>query len=282
MSLRDDLPAVQAGSLPRVCAFEPDSASLERWNASVRAEQTPSNTVSILDVIGEDYWTGGGFTSRRMSAALRSIGAENEVHVDINSPGGDFFEGVAIYNMLRAHKGKVTVRVLSLAASAASVIAMAADELLIGEAGFLMIHNAWTVTVGNRLDLEAAIPTLETFDASMATVYAARSGRTEAEAAGWMDAETWFNGTEAIAAGLADGLLEPDAVTEDEQAGAQTSANAVRRIDATLARAGMPRSERRSLLGEVKGGKRDAAATATQDAGDMQAALQSLLTTLKN
>ncbi|TKA83994.1 Clp protease ClpP, partial [Sulfitobacter sp. 15WGC] len=78
------------------------------------------------EIGGGDY--GDGVTSKRIAGALRSIG-ERDVRVDINSPGGDFFEGVAIYNMLREHKAKVTVNVLGLAASAASVIAMAGDEI---------------------------------------------------------------------------------------------------------------------------------------------------------
>src|SRR5690606_18124282 len=86
-----------------------------------------SDTITILDVIGYDWWTGEGVTAKRVSAALRAIG-EKPVTVLINSPGGDFFEGVTIYNMLRAHPSKVTVQILGIAASAASVIAMAADE----------------------------------------------------------------------------------------------------------------------------------------------------------
>ncbi|MBN0106041.1 Clp protease ClpP, partial [Pseudomonas aeruginosa] len=90
--------------------------------------------------IGYDWWTGEGVTAKRIAGALRAIGGDVDVTVNINSPGGDVFEGLAIYNLLREHKGKVTVRVLGLAASAASFIAMAADEVKIARAGFLMIH----------------------------------------------------------------------------------------------------------------------------------------------
>jgi len=281
MSLRS-LPEIKAERLPTVCAFEPDPDAIERWNPGVMAaEQSPDNTISILDIIGEDFWTGGGVTSKRVAAALRAIG-DQDVFVDLNSPGGDFFEGVAIYNALRAHPKKVTVRILGLAASAASVIAMAGDEIQVGKAGFLMVHNAWVVAIGNRHDLAEAAKTMEPFDDAMATVYADRAGVKKPKAAEWMDNETWFNGEQAVAEGLADDFLPADQVAEDKtKAEAGRSVNALRKVDAHLARSGIPRSERRTLLNEVKGGMQDAAAPVTQDADDLKAAIQQLRSTLK-
>jgi len=275
------LPDITAGRLPETFAFQPDADALERWTAGIRAEQTPGNTISILDVIGEDWWTGGGVTSKRVAAALRSIG-DQEVFVDINSPGGDFFEGVAIYNLLRTHKHKITVRILGLAASAASLIAMAGDEIQIGKAGFIMVHNAWVLAIGNRHDMRDAADTLEPFDDAMATVYSERAGAEKKAAAKWMDDETWFNGEQAVDAGLADDFLTID-TSIDESAAAKVggATHATRRADAMLARAGMSRSERRSLLGEIKGGTPGAAPGATQDAGDWTAAAQQLIETLK-
>lgn len=283
MSLRK-LPEIKAERLPSICAFEPDADAVERWNAGIMAAQSPDNTISVLDVIGEDFWTGGGVTSKRVSAALRAIG-DHDVFVDLNSPGGDFFEGVAIYNALRAHPKKVTVRVLGLAASAASVIAMAGDEIQIGKAGFLMVHNAWVVAIGNRHDLADAAKTMEPFDDAMATVYADRAGVKKAKAAEWMDNETWFNGEQAVAAGLADSFLPADQVAEDKtKAEAGKSVNATRRIDALLAKSGIPRDERRSLIGEVKSpsavatGERPAVA----DDDALKAAIQQLRSTLRS
>ncbi|SDF91220.1 head maturation protease, ClpP-related [Alloyangia pacifica] len=275
MSLRK-LPEITAGRLPEVCAFQPDEDALDRWNASVMAAQTSENTISVLDVIGEDFWTGGGVTSKRVSAALRAIG-DQEVFVDINSPGGDFFEGVAIYNALRAHPRKVTVRILGIAASAASVIAMAGDEIQIGKAGFLMVHNAWVVAMGNRHDLTEAAATMEPFDDAMATVYSDRAGVKKAKAAEWMDNETWFNGEQAVEEGLADGFLPADAVNEDKaKAHLAKSPKAINRVDAMLAKTGMPRSERRALLAEVKGVTHDADPTVTHDADALKALTQGL------
>ena len=112
-------------------------------------------TISMFDVIGEDGWTGGGVTAKRISAALRSIG-NRDVIVRINSPGGDMFEGIAIYNLLRTHPAKVTVEVLGWAASAASIIAMAGDEIRIAENAFFMVHDPAMTIEGGAEDLRAA------------------------------------------------------------------------------------------------------------------------------
>lgn len=281
MSLRK-LPEISAARLPTVCAFEPDADAVERWSPGVTAAVSGETTISILDVIGEDYWSGGGVTSKRVAAALRAIG-DQDVVVDINSPGGDFFEGVAIYNALRAHPRKVTVRIIGLAASAASVIAMAGDEIQIGKAGFLMIHNSWVMAIGNRHDLADAARTMEPFDDAMATVYSDRAGVEKAKAAEWMDGETWFNGEQALQEGLADSFLAADAVAEDKaKAEAARGVNATRRIDARLAKTGMPRTERRALLAELKGGMPGAVPPATHDAGALVAALAAASLTIRS
>lgn len=283
MSLRK-LPEISAARLPEVCAFLPDEQAFDDWNAGVMAQQSPENTISVLDVIGEDFWTGGGVTSRRVSAALRAIG-DQDVFVDINSPGGDFFEGVAIYNALRAHPRKVTVRVLGLAASAASVVAMAGDEIQIGKAGFLMVHNAWVVAIGNRHDLAEAVRVMEPFDDAMATVYAERAGVERAKAAEWMDNETWFNGEQAVSAGLADAFLPADQVAENpERTQAAAGLKPVQKLEFGLARAGMSRDKRRSLIGEATGHSAVASAQrpAVADDHETSAALQQLIHTLRS
>lgn len=275
MSLRK-LPEITAHRLPEVCAFHVDDDAIERFEALAPKAADDDASISILDVIGQDYWSGEGVTSKRIAAALRSIG-EKDVVVNLNSPGGDFFEGVAIYNMLRQHKGKVTVKVLGLAASAASVIAMAGDEVQIGKAGFLMVHNAWVVAVGNRHDLKAASETMEPFDDAMATLYSDRAGVDKSKAAKWMDEETWMNGEQAVSEGLADSFLSSD---EAVQASMPQHTKAERRVENALIRQNVPRSERRSLIGDLKGGKQDAASTVTQDAGELAAALSQLQSTL--
>ncbi|WP_311747579.1 head maturation protease, ClpP-related, partial [Proteus columbae] len=173
------------------------------------------NSISILDVVGEDYW-GEGVTAKRISAALRAIG-EQDIVVNLNSPGGDMFEGLAIYNLLRAHSGKVTVNILGIAASAASIIAMAGDEIKMGRGAFLMIHNCWAMGVGNRHDFAKLAHDLAPFDASMTDIYVARSGQSSDVVNQMMDNETYISASEAIEKGFADSLLSADVIDEGDE-----------------------------------------------------------------
>lgn len=236
--------------------------ALEKWNPALNAAATDDNSIGIFDVIGSDYY-GEGVTSKRISAALRSIGPETPVTVNINSPGGDLFEGLSIYNMLREHKGQVTVKVLSLAASAASIIAMAGDEIQISRSGFLMIHNSWVLAMGNRHDLTAVADYLAPFDQAMADIYAVRTGLDISKAEAMMDAETWIGGTSAIDQGFADNYLPSDQVIES---GVEGSKIAAHKIDIALAKSGMSRSERRKILNQLKSSTQTAAGGGTPSA----------------
>ena len=259
MSLRQ-LPQINALAIDGV-KWDAPSDAVGRWDAAVRGESSDS-TITMYDMIGSDGWS-EGVTAKRIGAALRSIG-ERDVTVLINSPGGDFFEGLAIYNLLREHPHKVTVKVVGLAASAASVIAMAGDEIQVAKSGFLMIHNAWSVVIGNRHDLRSAADVMEQFDASMADLYATAAGIDAKTAAKLMDEETWMNGQAAVDAGFATSLLPADEIVQ-EQGQTNSSLAAKRRVDNLLAKQGMPRSERRALLEQIKG-THDAAPDATHDA----------------
>lgn len=263
--------------------WEPPGEALSRWHDGVRsAHEGDGNVIEIFDVIGEDFWTGGGWTARRVSQALQDFGG-GEVIVNINSPGGDFFEGVAIYNLFREHPGRVDVKVMGLAASAASVIAMAGDSIAMPKAGFMMIHNAWGVVMGNRHDLTKAAETLAPFDDAMAAVYADRAEVDKAQAAAWMDDEKWFNGEQAVEAGLADSLLSSDEVVSDPADDAQAKhKQALRAVERALADKGKSRSERRALLAELQGGKPGAAPTAKPGAGVTEADIRSLIKTLRS
>jgi len=252
MSLKN-LPSVPAA---RPCAgvnFQLSPRALASWDAGVRAQGENDRSISIYDVIGYDYWTGEGVTAKRIAAALRSIGP-GPVTVNINSPGGDMFEGMAIYNLLREHEGEVTVKVLGLAASAASIIAMAGDTVQIARAGFLMIHNCWLVAQGNRHDLREFADTMEPFDAAMADVYAARSGQDVKTISKLMDSEAWLGGTAAIEQGFADDLLPTDQV---ESFSAAASVSSTRRVESALRATGMSKNEALRLIAELKAGSGD-------------------------
>ena len=257
--------------------FDTRPDALQRWDAGIRAAVDDSTSVSIYDQIGES-WDGSGMTAKRMAGILRSIG-DKDIQVNINSPGGDFFEGVAVYNLLRQHKAKVTVNVLGLAASAASIIAMAGDEINMGEGSFLMIHNAWCMAIGNRHDMQAAAEQLAPFDTAMAEVYAARAGITTKVAAKLMDAESWIGAEAAIADGFATGMMSNDLITQDTKA----SASNVRKIESALIASGMPRSQAQKTISDFKSSLRDSAGSGSSDStgDDLAASLQSLLTTMK-
>lgn len=276
--MKRTMPQARNAERPNGLQWDLSPKALERWSPGIMAAEKSDNTISILDPIGQDPWTGEGVTAKRISAALRSIGAESDVVVNLNSPGGDLFEGMTIYNLLREHKGAVTVKVLGVAASAASIIAMAGDEILIARAAFLMIHDTWVVTVGNRHDLRDIADTLEPFDQAMADIYAARTGLDVKKIGKMMDAETWIGGAAAVEQGFADALLPADEVKEDAKA--RTDVVAAHLLDLALAKAGLPRSERRALLQDFKSGTPKAAGAGTPSAtedGTQNAAVMGIL-----
>jgi len=273
MSLRK-LPEVKAFVRPQ--SYQPDATAdaLQEWRP--RAAEADGNVISIYDIIGEDWWTGEGTTAKRIAGALRSIGTK-PVTVNLNSPGGDMFEGLAIYNLLREHPAEVTVRVMGLAASAASVIAMAGDRIEMGLGSMLMIHNSWGMVVGNQNDMRDAAAVFAECDAAMADIYAARSGRDKDEIGDMMSAETWMRAERAIELGFADATFDAPEYDDQPDAGQR---KALARIHATLAKAGVSRVKRRALLREAAG-TLNAAGTATHNAGLDAVAFGRLMETLK-
>lgn len=276
MSLRQ-LPEAKTIACPKNLSWDAPSDVLARWAETPLAAAGGDDTITIFDVIGEDFWTGGGFTAKRMSAALRAIG-DRPVTVQINSPGGDLFEGLAIFNLLRSHKQKVTVQVMGWAASAASIIAMAGDEIVMGLGTFMMVHNAWGVVIGNRHDFREAADLFESFDTAIIDIYEARTGGERAGIEKLMDAESFLGPADAVKHGFADRV---DDDLKAEAAAPNTEIMAKRRLDALLAQSGVPRSERRRML-QAAAGTQDAAdhASVTQDA-DFFAAARQLIETIR-
>ncbi len=293
MSLRR-LPEARVFRRPQNYQWDAPSDVLTKWTEHQLAAAPSANgadtdtTISMFDVIGEDGWSGGGVTANRISAALRSIGSK-DITVRINSPGGDMFEGIAIYNLLRAHRAKVTVEVLGWAASAASIIAMAGDDIRMGLGSFMMVHNAWGVVIGNRHDMREAASLFDEFDVALADIYHARTGMDRIGIERLMDAETFMTAAQAVEYGFADAV--DDAIVhggndEDRARAAATAPvrpeiQARRRIDAALAKQGVSRTERRKMFNQIAG-MHDAADTATHDAGFHAAAIQRLIDTIKS
>lgn len=219
--------------------------ALEMWQPEIKAAVDAPNSINIYDEIGEGFFS-GGFTAQ-MTSEFLSNNKAYDVVLNINSAGGDMFEGLAIYNILKQHDAKVTVRVVGLAASAASIIAMAADELEIAASGFLMIHNAWSFVAGNKTELRKIADDFEKFDAAMAGIYAERSGQEYKDIVKMMDDETFLSAETSIELGLADKILGEEEITEDEK----DKVNSLKRIDVALAKSGVTRSERRKWIKDI-------------------------------
>jgi ATP-dependent protease ClpP protease subunit len=220
--LRLELPRVRDGAL---------------FAVNAAAEQA---TITIFDVIGADV------TASRVAAALRQIG-DRPVTLQINSPGGDYFEGAAIYNLLRGHSKPVTAQVLGLAASAASIVTMGAGRIEMARNASLMIHNVWVLMVGDANALAAGADFLRQFDAQAAEIYGARSGLAANSVHAMMDAETWFDAGQALAQGFADGLLDRDG-DPPLTAEAATAPQTKRDLETALRSDGLSKAEAERLI----------------------------------
>lgn len=225
--------------------YEAPPQALARWNPEIKAKND-SETINIYSTIGE-YGDGSGMTPKLMSAILRKADGKDVV-VNINSPGGDFFDGIAIHTLLSEYEGNVKIKVVGLAASAASVVALAGDEIEIAESGFFMIHNAWTVAMGNKEVMQETADMLSQFDESMVKMYAKATGIEEKTVKRMMAEETWLSGETSVELGFAKALIGDDQTEKKKE---PEHAKAMRKMDVALAKAGMPRSERRELLKEI-------------------------------
>lgn len=176
----------------------------------VRNETGTEATIYIYDVI-DAYW---GVSATSIIAALASVADVPTLHLRINSPGGDVFEGRAIVEAIKRFAGKTIAHIDSLAASAATSIAIAADEVEIAPGAFFMIHNASAVVWGDKTDMRSTADLLEKVEATIVTDYNAKTNKDAATITAWMDAETWFTADEAIANGFCDRL----AATADKSA----------------------------------------------------------------
>ena len=281
MSLRE-LPEITAFQNESSLSFHPLEEALEAFDAKAASSDENENTISIYGQIGIDPMTASDNTERRISAALRAIGSK-DVSVNINSPGGNFFNGLAIYNALRLHRAKVTVNVLGMAGSAASIIAMAGDEIMMGEGASIFIHNASALVMGNKHDMQDATEVLSQIDQSMADVYAARTGVDRAQVINWMDSRrgdgTKFGVSEALKNGFADGKLDRKAVQRTVSAKTQVPIERVME-NALISATNMSPQEAKAAVAGIKAGTRDAPVIAARDAGDLKAALSQLHLTL--
>lgn len=168
------------------------------------------NELWAYDVIGEDFM-GAGVSAKSVKSSMEGFDKNLPILVHINSPGGNVFDAVAIKSQLDGWKAGVDVQVDGLAASAASYIAMAGRTVTMARGSMMMIHDPWSVVVGNAAAMEAEANLLKKVAGQLAQAYSAKSGKDEEEMRAIMAAETWFTAEEAIEAGLANSLVESPA-----------------------------------------------------------------------
>lgn len=165
----------------------------------------PEATVYLYDAIDAYY----GVNAESFVKDFNAITAPT-IHLRINSPGGDVFDGRAIATAISQHPSNVIAHVDGLAASAASYVAIAADSVEMAPGAFMMIHKAWTLAFGNSDDLLQTAALLEKIDGSLAADYAKKTGKSASQIQEWMSAETWFTADEAVEQGFADSVAKED------------------------------------------------------------------------
>ncbi|MCB1500494.1 MAG: Clp protease ClpP [Bauldia sp.] len=194
------IPQIRLPDPPKGFAFNVERVESPRFDVRVAGNAA---VISILGVIGDQA------TAASVSAALKQIGSK-PVRLELNSIGGDYFEGSAIFNLLRQHAAGVTVQVLGIAASAASLIAMAGRRIEIAKNAQIMVHRAWLVAAGNTATMTEAAEFLARVDQALAEVYAARTGQAVTKIAAMMAVETYLTASESVALGFADKMLAVD------------------------------------------------------------------------
>lgn len=167
--------------------------------------------IYIYSDIGGDMF-GDGITAKDVADAVKTFGNASEIDIFINSYGGSVFQGLAIFNILRRQPARITTHIDGIAASAASVISMAGDEIRMAANAFLMIHNAWGIAAGDGDALRRAAKDVDLATESIAQTYASRRNGDIERIREWMAAETWFNAEQAVKAGLVDGIVDENRI----------------------------------------------------------------------
>lgn len=177
-------------------------------------EEVTERILELHGTIAEESWFDDDLTPQMFKDELNA--ESGDITVWINSPGGDCVAAAQIYNMLANYKGNVTVKIDGIAASAASVIAMAGNTVLMSPVSMMMIHNPATMAFGDHTEMEKAIEMLEGVKDSIINAYALKTGMSRAKLSRLMDAETWMDATKAVELGFADGIITRNAFPEME------------------------------------------------------------------
>ncbi len=173
----------------------------QRFNV-VHDSEKKLTEITIYGVIGFSWWN-DSFSENDLDDALKEAG-DNDIYINLNSPGGDAFGGISIFNRLKRHPGNVTIQVDGWACSAASIIAMAADELIMGLGSMFMIHEASNIVWGTKQDMRKEADVLQELEEGLIDIYMTKTKLSREEVRVKMDEETWYSATSAVEAGFAD------------------------------------------------------------------------------
>lgn len=182
--------------------------------------------LTIAGFIGDDGWSENPITFDSVKRAADAAGQVRNIHVTLNSPGGYTDDGIGIYNLLRSHQAKVTIDVVAMAASSASLILMAGDERIVHQGSLVMIHPPWGITMGSASDHQKTAELLDKLQAEMCAIYAQRTGLTPAKCEQMVMAETWMTTKDAVDQGFADRIVEGKTKPEEPSAPPEARATA--------------------------------------------------------
>ncbi|AHG83085.1 ATP-dependent protease [Bibersteinia trehalosi USDA-ARS-USMARC-189] len=189
---------------PVAIAVQATKTNNQSW-FTIKAAANDTAEISIYDEIG--FW---GVTAQQFAKDLKALGNNlKQINLHIHSPGGDVFDGIAIYNLLKNHPANKTVYIDGLAASMASVIAMAGNEIIMPENAMMMIHKPWGIQGGDADDMRKYADLLDKVESTLIMAYVAKTGKSETDLAEMLKEETWLTGKECVEQGFADKLAEP-------------------------------------------------------------------------
>lgn len=172
---------------------------------SMQAKGNKKAEITLYSEIG-GYWD--GISAKQFAQDLKALGDIDEINLRINSPGGEVFEGNTIYNVLKQHKARVVVDIDGLAASIASVIAMAGDEIRMADNALMMVHDAWGFAVGNADDMRKTADVMDKINGTIINTYVKRTSQEESKIIDMMKAETWMSAKEAKGNGFIDTITD--------------------------------------------------------------------------
>lgn len=181
----------------------------------VHDEETKVTNITIYGIIGQSWWS-DSFSAQDIDDALNAAG-ENDIIINLNSPGGDAFDGISIFNRLKRHKGNVTVHVDGYACSAASIIAMAGDEIVMELGSMMMIHEASSVVWGTKTDMRKEADVLEELEEGLVDIYSTKATLSRDEVKEKINAETWMSASTAVEFGFANKTSTTESKEDDEQ-----------------------------------------------------------------